>query len=121
MDGKIPLLTCDGMRIRQMLINLLTNAIDSSPEDGLVTVQARFLGDGLVLDVVDCGAGIPRPQRPMVFDPFFTTKAHGTGLGLPIVRKIVEAHRGDLEILDNPDRGLTFRVLLPLFSGDDSE
>ena len=113
-DGQIPALTCDGMRIKQMLINLLTNAIDSSPEGGLVTVQARFHGDSLALEVVDCGSGIPRQQRHLVFDPFFTTKAHGTGLGLPIVKKIVEAHRGGLEILDNPDRGLTFRVLLPL-------
>ena len=113
-DEPIPSLTCDGMRIKQMLINLLTNAIDSSPEGGLVTVQARFHGSGLVLDVVDSGSGIPRQQRHMVFDPFFTTKAHGTGLGLPIVKKIVEAHRGGFEILDNPDRGLTFRILLPL-------
>jgi two-component system sensor histidine kinase HydH len=116
----IPSLTCDGMRIKQMLINLLTNAIDSSPEGGLVTVQARFYGNGLVLDVIDSGSGIPRQQRHMVFDPFFTTKAHGTGLGLPIVKKIVEAHRGGLEILDNPDRGLTFRVLLPFLSDEDS-
>jgi two-component system sensor histidine kinase HydH len=113
-DGQIPSLTCDGKRIKQMLINLLTNAIDSSPEGGLVTVQVRFHGDRLMLEVVDCGAGIPRQQRNLVFDPFFTTKAHGTGLGLPIVKKIVEAHQGGLEILDNPDRGLTFRILLPL-------
>jgi two-component system sensor histidine kinase HydH len=119
-DEPIPSLTCDGMRIKQMLINLLTNAIDSSPEGGLVTVQASFHGNGLVLDVVDSGSGIPRPQRHMVFDPFFTTKVHGTGLGLPIVKKIVEAHRGVLEILDNPDRGLTFRVRLPLLSDEDS-
>ncbi len=120
MDAPIPSLTCDGMRIKQMLINLLTNAIDSSPEGGLVIVQACFHGNGLVLDVIDSGSGIPHQQRHMVFDPFFTTKAHGTGLGLPIVKKIVEAHRGVLEILDNPDRGLTFRVLLPLLSDEDS-
>ena len=119
-DEPIPSLTCDGMRIKQMLINLLTNAIDSSPEGGLVTVQVRFHETGLVLEVIDSGAGIPRQQRHLVFDPFFTTKAHGTGLGLPIVKKIVEAHRGGLEILDNPDRGLTFRVLLPLLSDEDS-
>jgi two-component system sensor histidine kinase HydH len=118
-DAQIPSLTCDGMRIKQMLINLLTNAIDSSPEGGQVTVRVGFYGNGLVLEVIDCGAGIPHPQRHMVFDPFFTTKVHGTGLGLSIVKKIVEAHRGGLEILDNLDRGLTFRVLLPLHADDD--
>jgi len=119
-DGQIPSLACDGMRIKQMLINLLTNAIDSSPEGGLVSVQARFSGSSLVLEVTDCGDGIPHQQRHLVFDPFFTTKAHGTGLGLPIVKKIVEAHQGGLEILDNPERGLTFRILLPLEPGKGS-
>lgn len=112
-DQNLPRVTCDGMRVEQLLINLLTNAIDSSPEDAPVTVRAYQGDEGLVMDVIDRGPGIPSEQRRLIFDPFFTTKAHGTGLGLQIVKKIVEAHKGRIEIIDNPDRGLTFRVILP--------
>ncbi len=115
-EASLPPVTCDGMRIKQMLINLLTNAIDSSPEETSVTVNVHQNKSGLVVDVIDCGPGIPDGQRHQVFEPFFTTKAHGTGLGLQIVKKIVDAHQGKVEILDNPDRGLTFRVVLPAVS-----
>lgn len=118
-DDRLPVVMCDAMRIKQLLINLLTNAIESSPEGAPVSLKASQNEAGLLIDVVDCGAGIPHRQRQHIFDPFFTTKAHGTGLGLPIVKKIVDAHQGVLEILDNPDRGVTFRVVLPLISSRD--
>jgi signal transduction histidine kinase len=114
MPESMPLLECDGMRIRQLLINLLTNAVDSSPEGAVVLVRGHCDQADLIVDVIDGGSGIPRDQRHQVFDPFFSTKARGTGLGLPIVKKIIDAHQGDLLIIDNPDRGMTFRVILPL-------
>lgn len=114
----LPKVKCDGMRIQQMLINLLTNAIDSSPEGMPVKVSAHASGANLIIDVVDSGAGIPPEQRRRIFDLFVTSKSFGTGLGLPIVKKIVEAHQGAIEILDNPGRGLIFRVKLPLASTD---
>lgn len=104
-----------------MLINLLTNALDSSPQGMPVTVNAYRTETDLIVEVVDHGAGIPQKQRHLVFDPFFTTKVHGTGLGLPIVKKIVDAHQGMLEILDNADQGLTFRVVLPLTTAKDTQ
>ncbi len=115
-DHMLPQLVCDGMRIKQMLINLLTNAIDSSPEGGRVCVKARSANSEMILEVVDSGSGIPRAQRHLIFEPFFTTKSSGTGLGLPVVKKIVEAHLGALQIVENPDRGLTFRIALPMMS-----
>jgi two-component system, NtrC family, sensor histidine kinase HydH len=118
-DGNLPLLTCDGMRIKQMLINLLTNAIDSSPDGALVTVLARMSDAGMILEVIDRGPGIPQEQRHLIFDPFFTTKVNGIGLGLPIVKKIVDAHRAGLEVVDNSEQGLTVRVVLPLAPGRD--
>ena len=64
--------------------------------------------------VVDRGPGIPSSVRSRVFTPFFTTKARGTGLGLAICRKIVDAHRGNIEFENPPDGGTVFRVTIPL-------
>ncbi len=107
-----PPLLIDRSRIKQVFINLLTNAIEASPEGRAVKICYRRLGGDLVVDVTDKGPGIPLEIREEIFLPFFTTRKEGTGLGLPIVKKIVEAHEGSLEVLDTP-RGATFRLRLP--------
>jgi signal transduction histidine kinase len=80
----------------------------------MVTVRASQKNESVIIDVVDCGCGIPLNRREEIFHPFFTSKKDGTGLGLPIVKKIVEAHEGRLEVLDNHKNGVTFRIVLPL-------
>ncbi len=105
--------TMDSTRMRQVLVNLIINAIQATPEGKIVGVNLHQTREHVVFDVIDCGSGIPRDQRTRVFFPFFTTKKEGTGLGLPIVKKIVDAHKGRVEILDNPQAGVTFRVTLP--------
>jgi signal transduction histidine kinase len=102
------------MRMKQVFINLVTNAIQASPKGGEVVVSNYANGNSLAIDVSDCGCGIPTDKRLEIFSPFFTTKKEGTGLGLPIVKKIVEAHRGSVEIFDNPGKGITFRVTIPI-------
>jgi signal transduction histidine kinase len=109
-----PPLAFDSARMKQALINLGMNAIQASSDGDTVKIRAFSRRDGFVIDVMDCGCGIPLDQREKIFQPFFTTKKDGTGLGLPIVRKIIEAHKGRLEILDNPDKGATFRIVLPI-------
>jgi two-component system, NtrC family, sensor histidine kinase HydH len=109
----LPAVSLDSIRIRQALINLLTNAVQASPEGDTVTLHCYRKGKNLFLDVIDCGCGIPLELREAIFSPFFTTKKDGTGLGLPIVKKIVDAHGGFLEIIDNPCKGLTFRMIIP--------
>ncbi len=104
----------DAMRIKQAIINLVMNAIQASSEGNTVSVNMDRRKHDVVLDVIDFGCGIPEHERAEIFLPFFTTKKDGTGLGLPIVKKIVEAHNGHLELLDNPEAGQTFRVVLPL-------
>jgi two-component system, NtrC family, sensor histidine kinase HydH len=104
----------DSVRMKQVLINLAVNAVQASPEGEMVAVCAYRRARKLIIDVSDRGCGIPLDNREQVFTDFFTTKSDGTGLGLPIAKRIVEAHGGWLEIIDNPDRGLTFRVTLPL-------
>jgi signal transduction histidine kinase len=97
-----------------MVINLVTNATQASPEGETVRIRCYEKGKSLVIDVTDRGPGIPSDKRQEVFSPFYTTKKEGTGLGLPIIKKIVEAHEGRTAILDNPGSGITFRVEIPL-------
>jgi two-component system, NtrC family, sensor histidine kinase HydH len=113
-DDNIPEVLVDAVRMRQALINLLTNAVQASVEGDGVTLQCHRTGKELSFEVIDCGCGIPAENRDAIFSPFFTTKKEGTGLGLPIVKKIVDAHGGLLEIVDNPCRGLTFRMTIPI-------
>lgn len=109
----LPPVFLDVMRIKEVLINLITNAIQASPEGENVIVGCSREAEDLVLEVTDCGCGIPEEKRKEVFSPFFSTKKDGVGLGLPIVKKIIDAHEGDLRILDNPKGGLIFRVQIP--------
>jgi signal transduction histidine kinase len=109
-----PPLLLDRFRIIQVFINLLTNAIEASSEAQTVKIRYCKRGDDLVVDVADRGSGIASEIKKDIFLPFFTTRKEGTGLGLPIVKKIIEAHKGSLEVLDNPAKGAIFRIRLPV-------
>ena len=101
----------DCIRFEQVIVNLVLNAIEASPEGGTVTITLSLTSSGdVILDVSDNGSGILPTNRRKVFHPFFTTKKEGTGLGLPIVKKIVEGHDWSLHILDGPSGGTTFRI-----------
>lgn len=104
----VPRILLDGEKIKQVLINLVRNAIEATPEGGSIRVSTRLSGDALVIDVTDTGMGI-EPGLD-VFDFFTTTKRGGTGLGLPIARRIVEAHGGRLTFESEPGAGTTFSV-----------
>lgn len=112
-DPGLPAVSIDAMRMKQVFINLVSNAIQASPEGGAVEVNCWTRGNRLIIDVCDNGCGIPPGKRGEVFLPFVSTKKEGTGLGLPIVQKILEAHGGRVEILDNNGGGLIFRVTIP--------
>ncbi|MFZ0929134.1 MAG: ATP-binding protein [Syntrophobacteraceae bacterium] len=103
----------DRMRMKRVLINLTLNAVQASPEGATVIVRCYQKKSKIIIDVIDIGDGIPPGQREEIFVPFFSTKKEGTGLGLPIVKKIVEAHHGEVLLLDNPGSGAVFRVILP--------
>ena len=110
----LPACSIEAMRMKQVLINLLNNAVEASPEGGVVSVATFHKGKSLFLEVSDQGSGIPTHKKSEVFLPFYSTKKGGTGLGLTIVKRIVEAHSGRVDILDNPKKGTTFRIVLPL-------
>lgn len=104
---------CDGEQLKQVLLNLIINAVQATEGKGQVMVRARA-GDRLHIDVSDEGCGIPTEEQDRIFDPFFTTKENGTGLGLAIAANIVEQHAGELTSFSNPGMGTTFRIDLPL-------
>jgi len=104
----------DEDRLREVIINLVLNALDASERGGEVRVGARALGPVEVeLWVEDDGPGVAPEEREKVFQPFFTTKAQGTGLGLAIVHAIVTQHRGSLRLESSATGGAAFRVRLP--------
>ncbi len=119
-DGLLPKVPMDGHQIQQVVLNLLTNAVDAMPGGGSLRVETGVAGGRIFLRVADSGPGIPPEARQRIFEPFFTTKdqGKGTGLGLAISRQIVEAHRGTIEVTDTPDGGATFEIRLPLESDE---
>ncbi|MGA3118704.1 MAG: HAMP domain-containing sensor histidine kinase [Syntrophobacteraceae bacterium] len=113
-SGTPTLVYLDFMRMKQVLINLLTNAIQASREGEDVIIGCDTKGENLLINVIDYGCGIPPDKRHEIFSPFYTSKKEGTGLGLAIVKKIIEAHQGHVEISDNLGKGITFRVEIPI-------
>jgi len=113
-SGTPALVNLDFMRMKQVLINLLTNAIQASLEGEDVIIGFDTKGANLLINVIDYGCGIPPDKRQEIFSPFYTSKKEGTGLGLAIVKKIIEAHHGHIEITDNFGKGTTFRVEIPI-------
>jgi signal transduction histidine kinase len=106
----------DAGQIRQMLINLIKNGLEALNGDGRVTVSAQAREGALEIAVADSGTGLSEEQRANLFVPGFTTKAHGSGLGLTIVERIVSDHAGKIAVDAGPGRGTTFRIRLPLGS-----
>jgi two-component system sensor histidine kinase HydH len=113
-DPQLPLQPLDRNRIKQVIVNLITNAIQASSSGKIVWVRTRKGSKEAVLEVADCGCGIREEDQEKIFEPFFTTKKDGTGLGLPIVKKIVDAHGGNISLYSNPEGGITFNIRLPL-------
>jgi signal transduction histidine kinase len=110
----LPDVECDPDQLRQVLLNLLINAIEASPDGGTVTLAANSEAGKITIRVVDEGAGVAPEDVEKLFDPFFTTKESGTGLGLSVAHQIVNQMGGQLTARRNSDRGMTFSVILPV-------
>lgn len=113
----LPPVFADPKQVRQVLWNLLTNAVESMSGVGAIDIEARLApgGDAITIGVTDDGPGVS--DSDAVFEPFYTTKAQGTGLGLAIVARIVRDHGGTLAVEDAPGRGGRFTFTLPLAAG----
>ena len=115
-DSEIPVFG-DAAGLEQLILNLLLNAAEALPQGGRATIGARTDGDSVCVRIEDDGPGIPEPVRDRIFEPLFSTKEAGTGLGLTISRRIVEAHRGELSVRDAEGGGTCVEVRLPAADG----
>jgi signal transduction histidine kinase len=113
----LPPVHMDRRQIRQALLNVAVNALQAMPQGGKVRVRCRRelhdKRDYVRIDISDQGMGIPPELLHRVFEPFFTTKAQGTGLGLAVVRRILDEHRGETSVDSAPGSGTTFTIRLP--------
>jgi len=130
----LPLVDGDQHQLCQVFTNLLTNAFEALGGRGQISIRAAVedvhqdpafvptdeaetsVTPTMIVDVADDGPGVPAELSDRIFDPFFTTKSEGSGLGLPIVRKIVDAHDGRIDVTSTPGAGTRFRVTLPVSS-----
>jgi len=111
---QLPSTPLDAAQIKQVLVNLIKNAMQAMTKRGVLTVQTGAAADGVWVSISDTGCGIPQEQLNRIFEPFYTTKKKGSGLGLMIVQRIVREHGGLIKLESNIGKGTTFRIWLPL-------
>jgi signal transduction histidine kinase len=113
-DPSLPNVDHDSDQIHQVLINLLINAEQAIEGAGSIQVEVSSQGNKAMVTVADTGHGIAPEHLPNIFRPFYTTKGNGTGLGLSLARRIVEDHKGRIEVDSELGKGTEFIVTLPL-------
>lgn len=127
-DTDAPTIYADRQKLRQVFLNLLTNASDAMPQGGTLTLRTELTmlesgKSGVQIEFADTGVGIRPDYLPRVLEPFFTTKEEGkgTGLGLPICRRVIQEHSGTLDIASALGKGTTVRIVLPVRVGHNVE
>lgn len=116
-DYRIPLMVIEKNRLKQVLINLITNALQAMEEGGgALTLTTLLIGDQVEIEVRDTGPGIPENLLPVIFTPFFTTKPsdEGTGLGLFVTRNIIQSMNGAIDVSSREGEGAVFTIRLPI-------
>jgi len=116
-DPNIPEITADSDMLYQAFLNILINAMQAMPEGGKIRVAIQSTDNTVKIFFEDEGEGIPQDLMGKIWDPFFTTKAKGTGLGLGIVKNIIESHSGNVQIRTRPGAGARVKVELPVKQG----
>lgn len=104
---------CEENQLKQVFINIVKNAIEAMPEGGVISMELRSTLDSVFIIISDQGEGIPADVLPKLGEPFFTNKETGTGLGLMISQRIIQAHKGHLEIQSEVGQGTTVMIKLP--------
>ena len=113
-DPHLPVVEHDSDQIHQVVLNLLLNSVQAIEGAGAVRVVIATKKDKALISVADSGRGISAEHLPFIFRPFYTTKGNGTGLGLSLARRIVEDHRGQIEVASELGRGTEFLVTIPI-------
>lgn len=109
----LPKIRGDELQLSRVFVNIISNALEAMDEKGILTVTAAMTRDLVGIAFKDTGPGIKEEDKNKLFEPFFSTKVHGTGLGLPICRDIMEAHKGSIKIESEQGKGTTVIVRLP--------
>ncbi|MBW1711142.1 MAG: hypothetical protein JRJ73_14890 [Deltaproteobacteria bacterium] len=105
----------DGSRLKQVFLNVIKNGIEAMDNKGTLSIKSQVLADEVVVSVADGGPGIPKEEIDKILTPFFTTKSHGTGLGLPVSKRIIEEHQGSsFTITSRQGQGTEVMITLPL-------
>lgn len=115
-DSRLPHIIADPMQLNQSFLNLILNAVEEMTDGGTLTVKTLYdaLENSIHVIISDTGKGIEKESIEQIFTPFFTTKHKGTGLGLAITKQLIEQHGGIISFKNNPDRGATFIISLPV-------
>lgn len=117
-DRSLPLMPTDENLIRQAFINVIKNAADAMEDGGIITISTRREAEDAIIEVIDTGTGMSASTRAQAFNAYFSTKSDGTGLGLPMVRRIIERHGGAVQCDSEPGFGTRFVIRLPLPAGE---
>jgi signal transduction histidine kinase len=118
LEPSLPEIYLDNRQIKQALLNILINAYQSMPDGGEVTIRAYKMDSRIKVDIIDSGEGIPLDRIDKLFDLFYSTKESGTGLGLPITKRIIDMHNGEIEVQSQEGKGSTFSIILPINHGN---
>ena len=113
--ANLPCIEIDNELMEQVTLNLIDNALWAMPERGKLIIGTRMFDDNNLIEInfTDTGCGMPRKDVSRIFDPFFTQRENGTGLGLSIVHRIIETHKGSIDVESELKKGTTFRIRLP--------
>jgi signal transduction histidine kinase len=112
-----PMVNIDVDEMAQAIRNLMRNAIEIMPEQGILKIRTEVDSNDFVkMEIEDTGPGIPKDILDKIFAPFFTTKARGTGLGLAVVKKVIDRHKGKVEVFTQSGKGTIFRLSIPIHS-----
>lgn len=112
-DDSLSEFPLDGIKIKQLLTNLVDNAVAAMDGKGTITLAATSIGDSLQLRVKDSGKGIEPENLNRVFTPFYTTRSKGVGLGMSVVRRILDLHKGSIDLSSVPGKGTEFVITIP--------
>lgn len=113
-NKEIPLIKSDSNQLKQMMLNLFQNAIDVTPPDGKVDLIVNSDDSHVVIIIRDNGPGIKEEDINRIFEPFYSSKVTGVGLGLSIVKKIINDHNGEIEVKNREEGGAEFKITLSL-------
>lgn len=114
LSTRVKTINCDPDKLKQVFINIIYNGLEAMQDGGEISVSTDKIENGIEIRINDHGTGIPEEDLKHIFEPFYTTRERGSGLGLSISYKLIEAHEGDIWAVSSPGKGTTFIIRLPV-------